>query len=201
MKNPTILVVTDRNDLDGQLYATFASAKLLLRQEPTQIDSIDDLRDVLGGKSSGGILFTTIQKFKLKALEDSFPVLSDRRNIIVIADEAHRSQYGFDAMLDKDTGSYKYGYAKHLRDAVPNATFIGFTGTPIEQEDKNTVSVFGDYISIYDVEDAVKDEATVPIYYESRIVKLNLDKAILEDVDDNVGDLVVSEELSDRRKL
>ena len=138
MKNPTILVVTDRNDLDGQLYATFASAKLLLRQEPTQIDSINDLRDVLGGKSSGGILFTTIQKFKLKALEDSFPVLSDRRNIIVIADEAHRSQYGFDAMLDKDTGSYKYGYAKHLRDAVPNATFIGFTGTPIEQEDKNT---------------------------------------------------------------
>ena len=201
MKNPTILVVTDRNDLDGQLYATFASAKLLLRQEPTQIDSIDDLRDVLGGKSSGGILFTTIQKFKLKALEDSFPVLSDRRNIIVIADEAHRSQYGFDAMLDKDTGSYKYGYAKHLRDAVPNATFIGFTGTPIEQEDKNTVSVFGDYISIYDVEDAVKDEATVPIYYESRIVKLNLDKAILEDVDDNVGDLVVSEELSDRESF
>jgi len=201
MKNPTIIVVTDRNDLDGQLYATFSTAKMLLGQDPVQMDNIDELRDTLEGKSSGGIIFTTIQKFSLRAAESSFPVLSERDNIVVIADEAHRSQYGFDAMLDTETGAFKYGYAQHLRDAVPNATFIGFTGTPIEQEDKSTVSVFGDYISVYDIEDAVRDGATVPIYYESRLAKLDLDQAVLDEIDEDVGDLVEDEELADREKF
>ena len=201
MKNPTIVVVTDRNDLDGQLYATFSTAKMLLGQDPVQMDSIDELRDTLEGKPSGGIIFTTIQKFSLRATESSFPVLSERDNIVVIADEAHRSQYGFDAMLDTETGAFKYGYAQHLRDAIPNATFIGFTGTPIEQEDKSTVSVFGDYISVYDIEDAVRDGATVPIYYESRLAKLDLDQAVLDEIDEDVGDLVEDEELADREKF
>ncbi len=201
MKNPTLLIVTDRNDLDGQLFATFSGAKMLLGQVPVQVDSIDDLRQTLKDKPSGGIIFTTIQKFSLVKDEKSFPVLSERHNIVVIADEAHRSQYGYDAMLDTDTGSFKYGYAQHLRDAVPNATFIGFTGTPIESEDKDTRAVFGEYISIYDIEDAVRDGATVPIYYESRLAKLNLDSAALKEIDDEVGDLVVDEELSDREKF
>ena len=201
MKNPTIIVVTDRNDLDGQLHATFSTAKMLLGQDPVQMDNIDELRDTLEGKPSGGIIFTTIQKFSLRATESSFPVLSERDNIVVIADEAHRSQYGFDAMLDAETGAFKYGYAQHLRDAIPNATFIGFTGTPIEQEDKSTVSVFGDYISVYDIEDAVRDGATVPIYYESRLAKLDLDQAVLDEIDEDVGDLVEDEKLADREKF
>ena len=201
MKNPTIVVVTDRNDLDGQLYATFSDSEALLGQSPVQMDSIDELRDTLEGRASGGIIFTTIQKFSLRKTEERFPILSSRENIIVIADEAHRSQYGFDAMLDADTGSFKYGYAQNLRDAIPNATFIGFTGTPIEQEDKSTRAVFGDYISIYDIEDAVRDEATVPIYYESRIAKLNLDQSVVDEIDEDVGDLVEDEELADREKF
>ncbi len=201
MKNPTLLIVTDRNDLDGQLYTTFSQAKMLLGQEPIQIDSVDDLRETLANKPSGGIIFTTIQKFSLKKEESHFPVLSQRDNIVVIADEAHRSQYGFDAMLDSETGSFKYGYAQHLRDAIPNATFIGFTGTPIESEDKDTRSVFGDYISIYDIEDAVADGATVPIYYESRLAKLDLDAEVLKEIDEDVGELVEDEELSDKEKF
>jgi type I restriction enzyme R subunit len=201
MKNPTLLIVTDRNDLDGQLYATFSSAKMLLGQEPVQVDSVDDLREILKNRPSGGIIFTTIQKFALKKEENHFPILSERDNIVVIADEAHRSQYGFDAMLNSETGQFKYGYAQHLRDAVPNATFIGFTGTPIESEDKDTRSVFGDYISVYDIEDAVKDGATVPIYFESRLAKLDLDAEVLKEIDSDVGDLVVDEELSDKEKF
>lgn len=201
MKNPTLLIVTDRNDLDGQLFATFSQAKMLLGQEPIQIDSVADLRETLANKPSGGIIFTTIQKFSLKKDESRFPVLSERDNIVVIADEAHRSQYGFDAMLNAETGAFKYGYAQHLRDAIPNATFIGFTGTPIEQEDKSTVSVFGDYISVYDIEDAVRDGATVPIYYESRLAKLDLDQAVLDEINEDVGDLVKDEELADREKF
>ena len=201
MKNPTLLVVTDRNDLDGQLHATFSSAKMLLGQEPVQVDSVEDLRDILNGKPSGGIIFTTIQKFALKKEENHFPVLSSRDNIVVIADEAHRSQYGFDAMLDEKSGQFKYGYAQHLRDAIPNATFIGFTGTPIESEDKDTRSVFGDYISVYDIEDAVKDGATVPIYYESRLAKLDLDADALKEIDSDIGELVEDEETSDREKF
>ena len=201
MKNPTLLIVTDRNDLDGQLFATFASAKMLLGQEPVQVESIDDLRRMLKDRPSGGIIFTTIQKFALKADEERFPVLSERENIVVIADEAHRSQYGFDAMLDSESGKFKYGYAQHLRDAVPNATFIGFTGTPIESEDKSTQAVFGDYISIYDIEDAVRDGATVPIYYESRLAKLDLDGEVLREIDKEIGQLVEDEERAERERF
>jgi len=201
MKNPTLLIVTDRNDLDGQLFATFASAKMMLGQNPIQMDNIDDLRDTLSTKQSGGIIFTTIQKFALRKTESKFPILSTRENIVVIADEAHRSQYGFDAALNADTGAFKYGYAQHLRDAVPNATFIGFTGTPIESADKSTGAVFGDYISIYDIEDAVSDGATVPIYYESRLAKLDIDGTILKEIDNEVGELVDDEELSDKEKF
>jgi len=201
MKNPTLLIVTDRNDLDGQLYATFASAKMLLGQEPVQVESIDELRRMLKDRPSGGIIFTTIQKFALKEGEERFPVLSERENIVVIADEAHRSQYGFDAMLDSETGRFRYGYAQHLRDAVPNATFIGFTGTPIESEDKSTRAVFGDYISIYDIEDAVRDGATVPIYYESRLAKLDLDREVLEEIDKEIGELVEEEERAQRERF
>lgn len=201
MKNPTLLIVTDRNDLDGQLYATFSSAKMLLGQEPIQVDSVEDLRDILKGRPSGGIIFTTIQKFALKKEESHFPLLSPRNNIVVIADEAHRSQYGFDAMLDCDSGEFKYGYAQHLRDALPCATFIGFTGTPIESEDKDTRAVFGDYISVYDIEDAVKDGATVPIYYESRLAKLDLDAKALKEIDKEIGELVEDEETSKREKF
>jgi len=200
MKNPTIIIVTDRNDLDGQLFATFSGAKALLGQDPVQIESVDDLRETLEDKPSGGIIFTTIQKFSLKKEEERFPVLSNRDNIVVIADEAHRSQYGFDAMLDRD-GKFKYGYAKHLRDALPNATFIGFTGTPIEGEDKDTRAIFGDYISVYDIEDAVRDGATVPIYYESRLAKLDLDSEVLKEIDAEIGELVEDEELGDREKF
>jgi len=201
MKNPTLLIVTDRNDLDGQLFVTFSQAKMLLGQEPIQIDSVDDLRDTLADKPSGGIIFTTIQKFSLKKDESRFPVLSKRDNIVVIADEAHRSQYGFDAMLNNETGQFKYGYAQHLRDAIPNATFIGFTGTPIESEDRDTRSVFGDYISVYDIEDAVADGATVPIYYESRLAKLDLDSEVLKEIDDEVGDLDIADDVSAREKF
>jgi type I restriction enzyme R subunit len=200
MKNPTLVIVTDRNDLDGQLYATFSSAKMLLGQEPVQMDDVANLRETLSNKPSGGIIFTTIQKFGLKKEESKFPVLSDRSNIVVIADEAHRSQYGFDAMLDKD-GKFKYGYAQHLRDALPNATFIGFTGTPIESEDRDTRAVFGDYISVYDIEDAVRDGATVPIYYESRLAKLDLNSDVLKEIDKEVGDLDIGEEVSDRERF
>ena len=201
MKNPTLLIVTDRNDLDGQLFATFSQAKMLLGQEPVQIESVEDLRETLANKPSGGIIFTTIQKFSLKKGESSFPVLSERDNIVVIADEAHRSQYGFDAMLDNETGAFKYGYAQHLRDAIPNATFIGFTGTPIESEDRDTRSVFGDYISVYDIEDAVADGATVPIYYESRLAKLDLDSDVLKEIDKDIGALDIGEEVSEREKF
>ncbi len=200
MKNPTLVIVTDRNDLDGQLFATFSTAKMLLGQDPMQMDDVTQLRETLSNKPSGGIIFTTIQKFGLQKEEDTFPLLSDRTNIVVIADEAHRSQYGFDAMLDRD-GKFKYGYAQHLRDALPNATFIGFTGTPIESEDRDTRAVFGDYISIYDIEDAVRDGATVPIYYESRLAKLDLNAEILKEIDADIGELTSEEELSDKEKF
>ena len=201
MKNPTIVIVTDRNDLDGQLFGTFSTSQMLLAQEPIQVESVEDLRNVLKDRPSGGIIFTTIQKFALKKEEDNFPILSQRDNIIVITDEAHRSQYGFDAVLDTKTGTYKYGYAKHLRDALPNAIFIGFTGTPIENGDKDTRAIFGDYISVYDIEDAVADGATVPIYYESRLAKLDLDAEVLKEIDKEVGELVEDEELSDAEKF
>ena len=164
MENPTVVVLTDRNDLDDQLFGTFSRCQDLLRQLPTQAESRADLRNKLS-VNAGGVVFTTIQKFFPEEMGDTHPTLSDRRNIVVIADEAHRSQYDF---ID--------GYARHMRDALPKASFVGFTGTPIELQDANTRAVFGDYISIYDIQRSVEDGATVPIYYESRLAKLALDE-------------------------
>jgi type I restriction enzyme R subunit len=171
MKNPTLVVLTDRNDLDDQLFGTFSQCSELLRNTPEQADSRDDLRDLLN-RASGGVIFTTIQKF-FPENGDRHPQLSDRRNIVVIADEAHRSQYGF---ID--------GFARHMHDALPNATFIGFTGTPIDLQDRSTKAVFGDYISIYDIEQSIEDNTTVPIYYESRLAKLDLASEIEEQLDE-----------------
>lgn len=177
-ENPTIVVLTDRNDLDNQLFGTFsASSKLLLRQIPKQAESREHLKELLKVKA-GGIVFTTIQKF-----EEGNDIINDRSNIIFMADEAHRSQYGMEAKLNKETGEWKYGMAKHMRDALPNATFIGFTGTPIDMKDKSTIEVFGKYIDIYDMTQAVDDGATVPIYYENRTPKLKLNEDILKQID------------------
>lgn len=185
-ENPTVVVLTDRNDLDNQLFSTFsASSSLLLRQTPIQAESREHLRQLLT-VNAGGIIFTTIQKFG-----ESDDIINDRRNIIFMADEAHRSQYGLDAKLDTTTGEWKYGFAKHMRDSLPNATFIGFTGTPIDMKDKSTIEVFGKYIDIYDMTQAVDDGATVPIYYENRTVKLKLNEDILKKIDDEyakIGD-------------
>lgn len=200
MNNPTLLFVTDRNDLDGQLFKTFSDASMLLKQKPVQVADREDLRQVLDSRDSGGIIFTTIQKFSTLEGEEQFPVLNKRRNIVVISDEAHRSQYGFKATLTKE-GIYKYGYAKHLRDALPNASFLGFTGTPISQDDKDTQAVFGAYVSIYDIEDAVKDKATVPIYYESRLAKLDINNDEIETLNQQVEEVMEDEEdLSTREK-
>lgn len=184
-ENPTIVVLTDRNDLDNQLFGTFcASSKLLLRQTPKQAESRENLKELLKVKA-GGIVFTTIQKF-----EEGDDVINERSNIIFMADEAHRSQYGLEAKLDKTTGEWKYGMAKHMRDALPNATFIGFTGTPIDMKDKSTTEVFGEYIDIYDMTQAVDDGATVPIYYENRTAKLKLNEDILKKIDEEYATFV-----------
>lgn len=194
MKNPTLVVVTDRNDLDGQLFATFCAASELLKQTPIQAGSRDELREMLASRQAGGIIFTTVQKFALSEDEDAHPLLSDRSNLVVISDEAHRSQYGLTARFNEKTGKYVYGYAKHLRDALPNATFIGFTGTPIALEDKDTRAVFGDYVSIYDIQDAVDDGATVPIFYEGRSAKLDVKQAEIERLSQQVEEVVEDEE-------
>ena len=184
-ENPTIVVLTDRNDLDNQLFGTFsASSKLLLRQTPKQAESRDHLKELLKVKA-GGIIFTTIQKF-----EEGNDIINDRSNIIFMADEAHRSQYGMEAKLNRETGEWKYGMAKHMRDALPNATFIGFTGTPIDMKDKSTIEVFGKYIDIYDMTQAVDDGATVPIYYENRTPKLKLNEDVLKQIDKEYAELV-----------
>ncbi len=189
MENPTIVVLTDRNDLDDQLFGTFCRCRALLRQDPVQAVNREHLRELLQ-VASGGIVFTTIQKFLPELKGDAYPLLSERRNIVVIADEAHRSQYDF---ID--------GYARHMRDALPNASFIGFTGTPIELSDKNTRAVFGDYISIYDIQQAVDDRATVPIYYESRLAKLELDEAAKEYLDQEFDEATEGEEAEHKEKL
>ncbi|WP_295641860.1 type I restriction endonuclease subunit R [uncultured Methylibium sp.] len=194
MGNPTLVVVTDRNDLDGQLFQTFVGAKALLKELPQQANDGDELRALLAGRPSGGIIFSTVQKFAPGPGEAQFPKLTDRTNVVVIADEAHRSQYGFRAVLDKKSGQYKYGFAKHLRDALPNATFVGFTGTPVESSDKDTRAVFGDYVSIYDIQDAVDDGATVPIYYESRLAKLDINQAQIEQLNADVEEVFEDEE-------
>ncbi len=201
MNNPTIVVVTDRNDLDGQLYQTFCAANELLRQDPIQVDGRDNLREELSKRQVGGIIFTTVQKFGLLEGEEQHPALNSRENIVVISDEAHRSQYGHQAKLDTKTGQYKYGYAKHLRDALPNASFIGFTGTPIATDDRDTRAVFGDYVSIYDIQDAVDDGATVPIFYESRLAKLDINKEAIEELNEEVEEVIEDEEdLSTRER-
>lgn len=193
MHNPTLLIVTDRNDLDGQLFETFSNAQDLLKQTPVQANNRDELRKFLAERESGGIIFTTVQKFALLDGESEHPLLNGRHNIVVMSDEAHRSQYGLKAKLSND-GTYKFGYAKHMRDALKNAAFIGFTGTPISSEDKDTRAVFGDYVSIYDIQDAVDDGATVPIYYESRLAKLDINQAEIEELSDQVDEIVEDEE-------
>jgi len=193
MKNPTLVVVTDRNDLDGQLYATFCNAQELLKQTPVQANDRDELRQLLAERESGGIIFTTVQKFALLEDESEHPLLNARHNIVVISDEAHRSQYGLKAVLDVD-GKYKYGYAKHMRDALKYASFIGFTGTPIAEQDRDTRAVFGDYVSIYDIQDAVEDGATVPIYYESRLAKLDLNHDEIDQLSAQVEEVVEDDE-------
>lgn len=209
MQNPTIVVITDRNDLDDQLFDTFAGSKQLLRQEPVQAESRNHLKQLLN-VASGGIVFTTIQKFFPDDGKAEYDQLSDRRNIVVIADEAHRTQYGFEASLkdvrDRETKEVigqriAYGLAKYMRDALPNATYIGFTGTPIEGTDVNTPKVFGQYVDIYDISQAVADGATVRIYYESRLAKVNLDeegRRLLEEFD---KELEENEEITEKQKL
>ena len=200
MNNPTLIVVTDRNDLDGQLFTTFCNAVELLKQTPVQAADRDALRRLLAEREAGGIIFTTVQKFALLDDENHHPALNKRHNIVVISDEAHRSQYGLKATLSAD-GQYKFGYAKHMRDALPSASFIGFTGTPISQEDKDTRAVFGGYVSIYDIQDAVDDGATVPIYYESRLAKLDLNHAEIAALSEQVDEVVEDDEdVSSREK-
>lgn len=232
MGNPTLVVVTDRNDLDNQLFGVFAGASEMLRETPVQADTRPELRRLLANRPSGGIVFTTIQKFTPGEDEDMFPVLSDRRNIVVICDEAHRSQYGFEARLTREEGgaaandatvllaaetgtsvsplttgdsamrhpndrtgsAVRYGYAQHLRDALPGATFVAFTGTPVSLDDRDTRAVFGDYVHVYDIEQAVKDGATVPIYYESRLARLELKETDVTLLDSEVDELTEDEE-------
>jgi len=229
MENPTIVVITDRNDLDGQLFGVFSLAQDLLRDQPVQATTRQDLRDKLSKRASGGIVFATIQKFMPGEDEDTFPVLSDRRNIVVIADEAHRTQYGFEAKLKvskaaqgpkrltalttasanepqaliaaEPTATYQVGYAQHLRDALPNATFVAFTGTPVSSEDRDTRAVFGDYIHIYDMQQSKEDGATVAIYFESRLAKLALKAEDLPQIDAEVDELAEDEEESQQAKL
>lgn len=231
MANPTIVVITDRNDLDGQLFGVFSLAQDLLREQPVQARTRQELRALLANRPSGGIVFATIQKFMPGEDEDSFPELSARHNIVVIADEAHRTQYGFEAKLKTRrptsaplaTGDgaptphhvafapptygagtverYQVGYAQHLRDALPHATFVAFTGTPVSSEDRDTRAVFGDYIHVYDMQQAREDGATVAIYYESRLAKLRLNEADLAQIDEEVDELAEDEEEGDQSRL
>ena len=190
MANPTLVVITDRNDLDDQLFATFSQCRDLIRQTPVQASSREDLQQALG-RASGGVIFTTLQKFS----EASAP-LTSRRNVVVIADEAHRSQYGFKARVDAKTGEISHGFARSMRDALPHASFIGFTGTPIETADASTRAVFGDYIDVYDISRAVEDGATVPIYYESRLARIALDEDERPKIDAEIEVLLEDEDES-----
>lgn len=208
MENPTIVVITDRNDLDGQLFGVFSLSQDLLRERPVQAETRGNLREKLANRPSGGIVFATIQKFMPGEDEDSFPVLSARSNIVVIADEAHRTQYGFHASLKtpdlkvaEGSARYQVGYAQHLRDALPNATFVAFTGTPVSSEDRDTRAVFGDYIHVYDMQQAKDDGATVAIYYESRLAKLSLKDSELAHIDDEVDELAEDEEEDQQSRL
>jgi type I restriction enzyme, R subunit len=199
MQNPTLVVLTDRNDLDDQLFGQFQRCADILGQTPVQASGREHLRELLN-RASGGVVFTTIHKF-MPEKGEAMPELCARQNIVVIADEAHRSQYGFGGKVNEKTGEMSYGFASNLRDALPNASFIGFTGTPIEKTDANTRAVFGDYISIYDIQRAVADKATVPIYYESRISKLSLNAAELPLLDEEFEEITEGEELTKKEKL
>jgi len=194
MENPTLVVITDRNDLDDQLFGTFSVNSELLRQKPVQAESREHLKELLR-VASGGVVFTTLQKF------EGGEALSERRNIVVIADEAHRSHYGFSARLDRNSGQIKYGMAKYLRDALPNASFIGFTATPLELDDKSTPAVFGDYIDKYDILRAVHDGVTVPIYYESRLAKLELSEEEKPRIDPEFEEITEGEEEEEKQRL
>ena len=216
LNNPTIVVITDRNDLDDQLFSTFSKSQDILRQTPKQANirkltdsqkatmngnnsvEVNGLFDLLNERESGGIIFTTIQKFKPE--DGEMQVLTNRKNVIIIADEAHRSQYGLEAQADTKTGEIKYGYAKYLRDALPNASFIGFTGTPIDLEDRSTTAVFGHTIDTYDMTRAVEDEATVKIYYENRIIKLEADEEELKAIDEEFDNLTEGQEDIEKEK-
>ncbi|MFM0190145.1 type I restriction endonuclease subunit R [Paraburkholderia nemoris] len=200
LQNPTIVVITDRNDLDDQLFGTFSMCRDLIRQTPQQAESREDLKKALS-RASGGVIFTTIQKFSPGAGATAYPMLSDRRNIVVIADEAHRSQYGFRAKIEQKTGELAYGFAKYLRDALPNASFIGFTGTPIEKDDVSTPAVFGEYIDIYDISRAVEDGATVPIYYESRLARIELPDAEKPTIDAEIDELTEDEAITEQERI
>ncbi len=201
MENPTILVITDRNDLDDQLFGAFVAGKNLLRQEPKQAESRTHLKRLLR-TAGGGVVFSTIQKFKAEDGSENFELLSDRKNIVVIADEAHRSQYGFKMKTHfvKDGVKTNYGFAKYVRDALPDASFIGFTGTPIEKEDASTPAVFGNYIDVYDIEQAVADKATVSIYYESRLVEVHLKPEEKDKLDTEIEQITESEEATATEK-
>jgi len=194
LNNPTLVILTDRNDLDDQLFQTFSNIRCL-RETPQQANNKNELKKLLK-RASGGIIFTTIQKFS----QDS-ETLSTRSNIIIAADEAHRTQYGFKAKVDKNTGETKYGFAKYLRDALPNASFIGFTGTPIDFEDKSTKAIFGNYIDIYDIEQAVDDKRTVRIYYESRLAKLKLNDKEIKNIDEEFEELTEKEEMDKKQQI
>ena len=203
LNNPTLVVVTDRNDLDNQLYSTFVkskgrSGKGLLRQTPKQAETRKELKSLLSVES-GGIVFTTMQKFEPEQNETTMATLTERKNVIVMADEAHRTQYGFNAKYDDKGEGIKYGYAKYLRDALPNATFVGFTGTPVASTDKNTQMVFGNYIDVYDMTQAVADGSTVKIYYESRVIPLNLPQSL--DLDKAYNDITEDQEEDVKQRL
>jgi type I restriction enzyme R subunit len=200
LQNPTLVILSDRNDLDDQLFGTFNLCRDLIRQKPEQAENRDDLKRLLE-RSAGGVIFTTVQKFLPAGSEENFPLLTDRRNVIVIADEAHRTQYGLDAKLDAKTGVRRYGYAHYIRQALPNASFIGFTGTPVEGADRNTPAIFGDYIDVYDISRAVEDGATVPIYYESRLARIELDEDEKPKIDAEVEALVEDETLTEAEKF
>ena len=179
LESPTIVVLTDRNDLDDQLFGQFSRCEKFLRQTPQRAKSRENLKELLSNREANGIIFTTMQKFQ----ESSEP-LSERRNIVVMSDEAHRGQYGLEEKVDEKTGKIKRGIARIIRNSLPNATYIGFTGTPISSKDRSTKEVFGDYIDIYDMTQAVEDGATRPVYYESRVIHLNLDPEILKLIDE-----------------
>jgi type I restriction enzyme R subunit len=202
LESPTLVIVTDRNDLDDQLYETFMAAEDLLKQRPVQVESREDLFSQLNNKQAGGIFFTTMQKFQPEKGKSNVNELTNRTNIFVVADEAHRSQYGHKATVNSETGQLKYGYAHHLRTALPSASYIGFTGTPIEAQDKDTRRVFGGYIDIYDIQQSEKDEATKPLFYESRLIPIALTENKSSDkIDENAETITSGYERNDKERL